>query len=122
MILHDVLPPIQSDVNPFFYLGAFASFGVLAYLLFRFYKREKRGTTHDLQILEQCDLDDAKKTALQFSYYAKRLCKHAEEKAHLATLQEQLNAYKYIENTRVLPAHIQKDIAHFLQKIKEQHA
>jgi len=121
MSLHDILPPIQIHDYTFFYMGL-GLLGLCAVIFKRFYKRQKKDINYYLHILDHCDFQDAKKTALQFSYYGRRIFINEEEKAQFSELQQRLERYKYIQLSTAIPLDLEDDIKQLLQQARQYHA
>jgi putative alpha-1,2-mannosidase len=65
-------------------------------------------------------MQESKRTAQQFNYYAKRLAKtQAQEEMYLA-INTKLTRYKYDKTSKQLPIELQKEIHFFLQKIRRE--
>ena len=121
MTLHDINPPIEMVNETLLYVLGAVVFGVFV-LLFRYFYQKRKKTTHALDILKRCDYQDAKKTALQFSYYGKKLFLKPKEKAHFITLQKELERYKYLPLTTPLPKALEASIKKLLEQQSTHHA
>ena len=121
MHLHGILPPLE--VVDYAYLYLFGAILVLGSLLYFIYKRfiytPKKGRTYYLRLLEQCDFQDAKKTALQFSYYGQMI--FTKQQAQFQAIQSKLEPYKYLKNSPTLPKELQKEITQILQDARQNH-
>ena len=120
MPLHDILPPIEISNAIFFYLAG-GLFGLFTLLFGYLYKIQKKPLS-SFQILERCNFNDAKKTALQFSYYGKKIFKNEVIKGKFLLLEERLNVYKYIKNRTILPQELVESIKELLEEARENHA
>jgi hypothetical protein len=119
MPIHDILPPIEIDDYTYLYVVGFIL--VLLALFILLYKTEKKGTKYYLRILDKCDFNDAKKTALQFSYYGKSIFIDEVTKTRFLKLKERLEYYKYIKNTTTLPQHLEDDIKQLIKQARVNH-
>ena len=121
MQLHGILPPLE--VVDYTYLYLFGAILVLGSLLYFIYKRfiytPKKGTAYYLRLLEQCDFQDAKKTALQFSHYGQMI--FTKQQAQFQAIQSKLEPYKYLKNSPELPKKLQKEITQILQDTRQNH-
>ncbi len=122
MPLHDILPPIEMIDYTFLYIVGFVLLVLFMLVVKRLYKTEKKDALYYLHILEACDFKDAKKTALQFSYYGKRIFTDTPTKEIFIKLQQKLTPYKYIQNTIALPPHLEESIKELLRQVREHHA
>jgi len=121
MELHDILPPIEIMNYTFFAISLFV-LGIITLLLKYLFKREKKDAKYYLNILEQCNFQDSKKTALQFSYYGKLIFIDEETQVQFLELEEKMKHYKYIQHSSILPQDLEDKILQLLQQAKEQYA
>jgi len=122
MSLHDILPPIELRDYTFIYILFGLFLVILSTLLYKhFFKKVKKDAKYYLNILEKCDFKDAKKTALQFSYYGKYIFIDEVRKARFLELTESLKPYKYIENLTSTPQKLENDIKKLLEQERESY-
>lgn len=124
MPLNDILAPVEiSDyffvyltMTIFFLVGG--SFCIVKY----FYNKKKKGVRYYLKILENCDFRDAKKTALQFSYYGKSIFTDELTQPKFLALEEKLKKYKYIQNITAMPKELEDEIKKLLKEKRDNDA
>ena len=119
MPLHDILPPIAISDHSFVYIFGFM-LGVIALVVY-FYRLRKKQTLSPSQILEQCDFNDAKKTALQFAYYGRKIFKDEVKEARFLALNERLKSYKYGKNRTAMPQELEESIKELLEEVRAEH-
>jgi len=118
MQLHDIFPEVPNVEYSFYIFLAINLVGfALLYFLYKVL-RNRQNKLHPLDILEQYNPDDAKQTAYQISYYGKELATSETQKQHLAQLEKELVAYKYLKTSQALSKEEKEEIEKFIHTIK----
>ena len=123
MPLNDILPPTEISDYFFLYLAMAIFFlvGGSFFIVKYFYNKTKKGLRYYLKILENCDFRDAKKTALQFSYYGKGIFTDEQTNPKFLALEEKLKKYKYIQNITAMPKELEEEMITLLKEKRENH-
>ncbi len=119
--LHDIFPTVAIVEYSLYYFifPLFIVITIFSTLLIYLRKRKKHLHKY-LHILALCDMTESKRTAQQFSYYAKRLTKTQDQVTLYLEIQSKLSTYKYDKTPKTLPLVLQEDIKAFIQKIRDE--
>ena len=122
MPLHDIFPPIDTTT----YLVKLGSIAcviifILLYALWQWRKRKKKKTRpYYLNLLNNCDFNESKRTANQIGHYGKLVVRTVQEKEMLEELISTLIPYKYLKDSVPFPKEIQKEIETFLIQLSSK--
>jgi len=118
MQLHDILPPIEVTDYTLFYvlISMFFIIGLLYLLVKRFVKKDEN---YYLNMLENCDFEDGKKTAFQFSYYGKTAFKNEDTKEKYLSIKQKITKYKYTKNSSAILPHIEEEIKKLIKQQRD---
>ena len=90
------------------------------YIKFRKYKKKKDVLKH-INILKNCDFDNARESAYKIEYYSKALVHTGEEKKLLNEILQDISLYKYHKNVLKIPDETKKRLYILLDTIENNH-
>ena len=121
MELHDIFPPIAPvEYSLYRFITIWLILLALLYILFKVWKRKKKGIKYYLQILEQYPQEDAKTTAYKLHYYGEKIIKTDTQKKDLQALIIKLTPYKYEKEGTTLPLEIKEQLDHFFAQLRQE--
>ena len=122
MTLHDIFPAVEIVEYSLYYFILLCIAILLGFwYLWRLYlKNKKRTRSYYISLLAQSREDDTKQIAYKFAYYGKRVVRTATQKEELMKLLALLEPFKYQESPPPLDTHMQKQLANFLEALRQK--